>query len=1121
MKSKQDKALDLLESIGQADERLVQHALHVDNPEKFMLLSQGSAVKRWGTLAACLALVLALAAFPWLLSKLPASIPATQPPQTTTTQPTQPTTADPTAPTNPADPTDPSIPNNNYPETYDPTKPPALMLYNNAVALQPYITGYDWHCIQESNDPENRWNKLELSSPFINPLSAELDGHIPWVTSEESTLTLKFLEDYDSIHVRCWPEASFGDPDAYETYETATVIASSFALNAGRYIYEVTAKWYNAYPANGNVTYVFGVHCTYTIISPETDIQFLIGDTVCEFPAGGLESGTRYDDVGRKWISMVGIDGYWLMRDSVMHGLPLPTLTLTEDLDIQLGANGTLESIMVYYKASETQPGLYMVTQDPARLSSLPPDQWCILINVTWLGRYIEQEGQYETYTYAYVFNLQVPEPAIPPYLWDFDASTGTLTISGCEILPDFTADGRWSSAPWRELRSDIRHVIIADGIKKIGTYAFCNMPNLLKVTLPNSLEEIGDYAFQNATTLAKISLPASLKKIGNGCFFKCEDLPEIILPEGLQHIGDDAFQFCESLKTLTIPSSVTSIGLNVFWYCSSLKEANILCSLQSLFRPFVFCNSLRILRFCGNAPDTLENLDHENTVLCFYPAGNSTWTDEILDTAYLSHGVWFASKDPLSEHPTENDISGYCGRTAHWSIKDDVLTISGIGEVTYVGWTKFKNQITQVMIQDGITNIPSQSFYQCVNLTSVTIPQSVTFIGAGAFENCKKLAAVTLPTNLKEMGQHTFWGCTSLTKIVIPDSMTVIPHGAFYNCTSLKYVTFSSELTEVGGIAFANCVAITELHFPATLKVLGDSAFAGCTALRSIYFYKDVPQVSNFTFKDVTATAYYPPGNLSWISDGLAFHSGLIFEVPDPNQPPQGCLTHDFGDWVRTKDPTPLSLGEEKQTCKACGFFETRLVQYVHYEGEKPDHAELGEPIDSGKGYQIQWALYPDGTLTIFGTRTMEGAYSYPWHKYADQITRVIVDEGLAKIASRAFSELPNLKTVILPSTIMKIEKEAFKSCHKLESLVIPAKVTDIGNSAFAFCRSLKTVYFLGNAPKMEENIFYNNNLTVYYPAGNQTWTKDVLQAYGGTVNWVAGEPSAYTPLYYKKKDD
>ena len=1092
MKSKQEKALVILEALEQADESLVQQALDVDNAEKFRSLgpvrlarNERPGKARLGLIAACLALVITLAAFPWLLSKLPVY-------------------------NRPTEPTEPPIPpTTGFTEEYDPSEPPQLLVFNSSTSLFPIITGYDWYCDRD-------WeNIVDISSPWINPLSRELEGQIPWITTKESGLQLRFEWADDSIHVRCWPAEKFGDPDAYETAETVTVMSGIITLKTGRYIYEVTAQWYNSYWGRGTATYVFGAESSFVITEPNTDIQILCGDMVLGSIAGGLNTGRRYDDVAKKWMEVSGVDGWWIMRDAVMNGTPLPTMTLTQDLQIKLGPNGTLDNILVYFKHTESTPGLKMTTQDPAELSTLPPGRWHILLKVTWQGRYIAQEADCEVYQYEYVFVLDIPEPEVPAFVWNFDESSGTLTVGGCQVLQDFTYNDRWTTPPWESHREDVRHIVVADGVTRIGNYAFYDMPNLQSVTLPGSLKEIGDFAFQGAENLTDITFPASLEKIGDYAFDDCRHLPEILLPEGLQSIGQDAFRFCKLPESLTIPASVTFIGIGAFRYWDSLQEVTMLGSPETMRYTFEGCKALKLIRFCGDAPNSLEEITHDGPVICYYPMDNATWTEEILDTANLYYTVWFATEDPLTAQLPENATSGQCGRTAYWELKDGTLTISGTGDVTYLGWENFRSDIRKVIIKDGITNIPNSAFYQCGNLTSVTIPQSVTFIGSNAFNQCKKLGAVTLPENLEFMGGYAFEHCEALEEIVFPEGMTEIPNGAFLGCKSLKSITWPSNLTRVGQAAFQNCTSLKEVHFPASLSSLGDYSFAGCKNLKKIYFYGDVPGAGNFTFDGVTGTIYYPPGNVSWISGGIGHTGGNIGQKPDPNQPNQGCITHDFGDWVVLKEPTRLEGGKQERVCKACGYTETEGLPPIVWEGEQPTHPELGEPIASGKQHNVKWNLYADGTLTVFGVRLMEGSntHRYAWHDYSDQITRIIVEEGLAKIASYAFRDLPNLVSVSLPNTLMRIENEAFLGCPKLESLVIPASVVEIQNFAFGRCSNLRQVYFLGDAPDMPNNIFNMDTLHVYIPANNKTWIGRKWD-YGGLITWVERDFGAGYPL-------
>jgi hypothetical protein len=150
MKTKQEKALVILEALEQADESLVQQALDVDNAEKFRSLgpvrlarNERPGKARLGLIAACLALVITLAAFPWLLSKLPVY-------------------------NRPTEPTEPPIPpTTGFTEEYDPSEPPQLLVYNSSTSLFPIITGYDWYCDRD-------WENIVIFPP---PGSAPSPGN--------------------------------------------------------------------------------------------------------------------------------------------------------------------------------------------------------------------------------------------------------------------------------------------------------------------------------------------------------------------------------------------------------------------------------------------------------------------------------------------------------------------------------------------------------------------------------------------------------------------------------------------------------------------------------------------------------------------------------------------------------------------------------------------------------------------------------------------------------------------------------------------------------------------------------------------------------------------------------
>jgi hypothetical protein len=82
------------------------------------------------------------------------------------------------------------------------------------------------------------------------------------------------------------------------------------------------------------------------------------------------------------------------------------------------------------------------------------------------------------------------------------------------------------------------------------------------------------------------------------------------------------------------------------------------------------------------------------------------------------------------------------------------------------------------------------------------------------------------------------------------------------------------------------------------------------------------------------------------------------------------------------------------------------------------------------------------------------------------------------------------NLVTVALGRGITNIEDGAFSYCASLTSLTIPKNVLYLGHSAFFLCTSLRGVLFLGNAPALSWDVFYDDTkATAYYLPGTTGW--------------------------------
>ena len=116
--------------------------------------------------------------------------------------------------------------------------------------------------------------------------------------------------------------------------------------------------------------------------------------------------------------------------------------------------------------------------------------------------------------------------------------------------------------------------VVVPEGVKKIGMYAFEYCEELKEVTLPDGLEEIDGGAFMYEYKLEKINIPKSIKKIGNSAFWRDESLKNIEIPEGI--ISLEGFAYCRSLESFKIPKSINTLTACLFEGCDKLKKVTL-----------------------------------------------------------------------------------------------------------------------------------------------------------------------------------------------------------------------------------------------------------------------------------------------------------------------------------------------------------------------------------------------------------------------------------------------------------------------------------------------------------------------------------------------------------------
>ena len=96
----------------------------------------------------------------------------------------------------------------------------------------------------------------------------------------------------------------------------------------------------------------------------------------------------------------------------------------------------------------------------------------------------------------------------------------GVLVITGKGKMNDYSRS-LWS-------KSDIKRIIIGDGVTTIEEFAFFNCSKLTSVTIPNSVTTIGSRAFFYCSALTSVNIPNSVTTIGDGAFFYCTNITQI-----------------------------------------------------------------------------------------------------------------------------------------------------------------------------------------------------------------------------------------------------------------------------------------------------------------------------------------------------------------------------------------------------------------------------------------------------------------------------------------------------------------------------------------------------------------------------------------------------------------
>lgn len=368
---------------------------------------------------------------------------------------------------------------------------------------------------------------------------------------------------------------------------------------------------------------------------------------------------------------------------------------------------------------------------------------------------------------------------------------------------------------------------------------------------------------------------------------------------------------------------------------------------------------------------------------------------------------------------------------------------------------------VSNLVIPEGITDIPARVFCNYKRLTSVEIPESVKTIGSDAF-NCGLLYA-EFKGNAPTIGNYSF-GSTG-----------------YLNGTAIYYHTGTTGWTSPKwNDYYASCLEIDNYN------TLDEN---NCNA-----------QGILFTLNPTAKTATV--GNGSSSNNNSGYYGAQMGAVVIPDTVIKDGVTYQVigisqRAFYRNSHVTSVTIGANVSSVIPSAFAGcTSLKEIIVDSGNQYFCSCEGVLYDIGKLYLYVYpAQKADISFTVPETVKTIGQYAFYDNSY---LTSIVVGKNVTSIYSEAFCGLPKLSKITLPfigtseknsgnfgtvfggsnpyndnnpihSDVLKyvtilggvLSSYSFQNCSSIEELTLPAVPSELPYACFSGCSQLKKLTF------------------------------------------------------------
>jgi len=238
----------------------------------------------------------------------------------------------------------------------------------------------------------------------------------------------------------------------------------------------------------------------------------------------------------------------------------------------------------------------------------------------------------------------------------------------------------------------------------------------------------------------------------------------------------------------------------------------------------------------------------------------------------------------------------------------------------------------------------------------------------------------------------------------------------------------------------------------------IGCNAFFLCTSLTSVVVPNSVTSIHRYAFWDCTSLTSILIGNgITSIGDDAFSACTSLTDITFTGDAPSICLSTFLDADLATVYYLPGALGWDAPTF-----------------GGRP-------AVMCAPQMPFTYADNGDGTCTITGYIGNGGDVIIP--ATLDGLT-------VTRIGDEAFYAGNSLTTVTISDSVSAIGRWAFWHCGRLGRVTIGTGVASMGTEAFGDCAVLAQVFFRGNAPAFEPDVFAGDHAVhVYGLAGTTNW--------------------------------